>query len=51
MCYLLVNIYKFLIKDANWHALPIDEYLQNFQLINERFLIVKNALFCTILGE
>ena len=32
MCYLLMNIYKFLIKDANWHALPIDEYLQNFQL-------------------
>ena len=27
-----MNIYKFLIKDANWHALPIDEYLQNFQL-------------------
>ena len=29
---LWMNIYKFLIKDANWHALPIDEYLQNFQL-------------------
>ena len=35
---LWMNIYKFLIKDANWHAPPIDEYLQNFQLINERFL-------------
>ena len=32
ICYLLINIYKFLIKDVNWHALPIDEYLQNFQL-------------------
>ena len=29
---LWMNIYKFLIKDANWHAPPIDEYLQNFQL-------------------
>ena len=27
-----MNIYKFLIKDANWHAPPIEEYLQNFQL-------------------